>query len=125
MLPALVNLLAAGAFLRLRGTRFAAAAPTWLVRCLASLGFVFGTLAVLVAVTGTLGHADETLQSAQRASIVLLFAAISAGIAFATWRLKRDVFPMALIAASTASGMLLMHWVRGWRAAPGVEGAIA
>ncbi|MES3013032.1 MAG: hypothetical protein V4750_04770, partial [Pseudomonadota bacterium] len=160
MLPALVNLLGAGAFLWLRGTRFVAAAPLWLVRYLASLGFVYGTLAVLVVVTDGFRYGEVAEPSGQRAVIVLLFAAISAGIAFVTWRAKRDVFPMALIAASwiaisttwlaktmrfnevgsffliafwlvaasTATGMLLMHWVRAWRAAPVdavVEGAAA
>jgi uncharacterized membrane protein len=149
MLPALVNLLGAGAFLWLRGTRFAAASPLWLVRYLAGLGFGFGTLAVRVVVTDGFRYAAVAQPSSQRAAVVLLFAAISAGIAFATWRAKRDVFPMALIAASwiaisttwlaktmrfnevgsffliafwliaasTVTGMLLMHWVRAWRTA--------
>ena len=159
MLPALVNLLGAGAFLWLRGTRFVAASPLWLVRLLASLGFAYGTLAVLVVVTAGFRFGEVDEPSGQRTAIVLLFAAISAGIAFATWRAKRDVFPMALIAASwiaisttwlakamrfddigsffliafwlvaasTATGLLLMHWVRAWRAAPvdAVEGATA
>ncbi len=159
MLPCLVNLLGAGAFLWLRGTRFAAAAPPWLVRYLASLGFMFGTLAVIVVVTHSFRTADVSDPSGPRAAVGLLFAALSAGIAFAVWRAKRDVFPMALIAASwiaisttwlaktmrfddlgsffmiavwliavsTAAGLLLMHWVRAWRAAPAdaVEGATA
>lgn len=159
MLPALVNLLGAGAFLCLRGTRFASAAPLWLVRYLAGLGFGFGTLAVLVVVTDGFRHGELAEPSAQRVAVVLLLAAISAGIAFATWRAKRDVFPMALIAASwiaisttwlaqamrfnevgsffliafwliaasTATGLLLMHWVRAWRVAPAesIEGAAA
>ncbi len=159
MLPALVNLFGAGAFLGLRGTRFTAASPLWLVRYLASLGLGFGTLAVLVVVTDGFRHGELVEPSSQRAAIVLLFAAISAGIAFATWRAKRDVFPMALIAASwiaisttwlaktmrfnevgsffliafwliaasTATGLLLMHWVCAWRVAPAdsIEGATA
>ncbi len=159
MLPALVNLLGAGAFLGLRGTRFTAASPLWLVRYLASLGLGFGTLAVLVVVTDGFRHGDLAEPSSQRAAVVLLFAAISAGIAFATWRARRDVFPMALIAASwiaisttwlaktmrfndvgaffliafwliaasTATSLLLMHWVRAWRVVPAdsIEGATA
>lgn len=159
MLPCLVNLLGAGAFLWLRGTRFAAAAPPWLVRYLASLGFAFGTLAVIVVVTHSFRTAEVSDPSGPRAAVRLVFAALSAGIAFAVWRAKRDVFPMALIAASwiaisttwlaktmrfddlgslfmiavwliaasTAAGLLLMHWVRAWRAAPAdaVEGATA
>ncbi len=150
MFAALVNLLGAGAFMRLRSTRSAAAAPLWLVRYLASAGFVYGTLAVLVVVTAGFRHNDVDQYAAQRALVVLLFAAISACIALATWVAKRDVFPMALIgaswiaisttwlakvmqfddvgsffmlafwliAASTATGMLLMHWVRAWRPIP-------
>lgn len=157
MLPCLVNLLGAGAFLWLRGTRFAASAPVWLVRYLASLGFVFGALAVIVAVTDGSRHADPASPSGQHALVGSLFAALSTGIAFAARRAKRDVFPMALItaswiaisttwlaqtmrfddvgsffliafwliAASTATGLLLMHWVRTWHTAPtaAVEGA--
>jgi hypothetical protein len=157
MLPCLVNLLAAGAFVALRGTRFVDLAPLWLARYLASLGFLYGAAAVLMVITG--GFRQHGFGEGSGATIVWLFAAISVGIAIATWRARRDVFPMALIAASwiaisttwlahtmrfddvgsffvialwliaasTATGMLLMRWVRAWRATPGplAEGAAA
>ena len=159
MLPCLVNLLAAGLFLALRNTRFAAAAPLWLARLLASAGVLYGTAATLVVVGG--GWRDGGGERALHAGAVVVFgfAAISAAIGFETWRRKRDVFPMALlaaswiaisttwfarlmrfndvgaffvlalwlVAASTATGMLLMHWLRHWRAAPAPvpEGAAA
>jgi hypothetical protein len=157
MLPCAVNLLGAGAVVALRGTRLVQIAPPWLARYLASLGFLYGTAAVLMAITG--GFRQRGFGEGTGAAIGWLFAAVSAGIAIAAWRAKRDVFPMALIAASwiaisttwlahtmrfddvgsffvialwlitasTATGMLLMHWVRAWRAAPAplVEGAAA
>lgn len=159
MLPALVDLLGAGAFLWLRNTRLRAAAPPWLLRYLMSLGFVFGTLAVLVVVSDGLRTDAADTPWGQGAVVVLTLTAISAGLGLATWRHERDVFPMALIAASwiaistvwlantlrfddvgaffliafwliaasTATGVLLMHWLRAWRAAPtdSVEGAAA
>jgi uncharacterized membrane protein len=157
MLPCLVDLLAAGAIVQLQRTRFAAAAPTWLARYLAALGFLFGTAAALTVVARAWRGAEPEPGGPGGAAL-LLFAAVSAGIAIATWRRRRDVFPMALIAASwiavsttwlantmrfddvgtffvialwlvaasTASGMLLMHWVRAWRgAAPATAGAAA
>lgn len=159
VLPCAINLLGAGACVALRGSRFGTAAPPWLARYLASLGFAYGTTAVLAVVTDVF-HGDVASRgSVQGIAIVLAFAVVSAGIAAATWQRRRDVFPMALIAASwiaisttwlaqamrfddvgsffviacwliaasTASGLLLMHWVRAWRAAPAdaTEGAAA
>ena len=149
MLPCAVNLLAAGACLLLRGTRWQAGAPLWLARYLASLGFLYGTGAALAVVTEAFRHGESGGPTVRGgAAVLLLFTAICVGIGVATWRAKRDVFPMALIAASwiaistawlantirfddvgsffviafwliaasTATGMLLMHWVRHWRA---------
>jgi uncharacterized membrane protein len=149
MLPSVANLLGAAVFLALRGTGASPAAPLWLLRGLASAAFAYGTAAVIAVVSRHHRHGspDDAVGGAD-AAVVLLFAAISAGLAFATWRRRRDVFPMALIAAawiaisttwlattlrlndigaffliaawlvgtSTASGLLLMHWVRTWRA---------
>jgi uncharacterized membrane protein len=162
MLPCVVNLLGAAGFAALRRTRRATAAPAWLPRGLASAAFAYGTAAVIAVVTQ--GHRYRgpnaiDAGSGADAAVVLLFAALSAGLALATWRRRRDVFPMALIAASwiaisttwlantmrlndlgaffliaawlvgasTASGLLLMHWVRAWRAepTPSAEGATA
>ncbi len=102
MLPWALNLLGAGAFLRLRGTRFAATAPLWLVRALASLGVAYGTVAVLMLmlIVRATWQRDADLGAGQGAAVMLCFAAACAAIAVATWRARRDVFPMALIAAS-------------------------
>ena len=150
MLPCAINLLGAGTCVALRGSRFESTAPPWLARYLASLGFVYGTAAALAVVTNVFDGGGASHGSGQGTATLLSFAAISAGIAFTTWTRRRDVFPMALIAASwiaistawlanamrfddigsffviacwliaasTASGLLLMHWVRAWRAAP-------
>lgn len=135
MLPCVIDLIGAGAFLLLRRTRWAAAAPLWLVRLLTALGLAFGTAAALPFM-GRDGHAP-----------LALFTLLSIAIGAATWHARRDVFPMTLLAASwitlstawlihalrlndvgefflvalwligasTAAGMLLMHWWRTWR----------
>ena len=137
MLPCIVNLLGAGVFLMLRGTRFAEAAPLWLLRGLLTLGLGYGTAASLPYLTS------------QGTSSLMLYAVISIGIAAATWLRRQDVFPLTvlagswitlstawladsmrlndlggffviamwLIASSTLTGMLLMRWLRQWRAA--------
>ena len=111
----------------------------WLVRVLATFGFIFGTVACVMAIVE---------MSRQNALAILLFAAACGAIAFESLRRKRDVFPMALvfgawiaistaflikqmqfkdfgnvlvlaawlIATSGAAGFVLMKWVREWRA---------
>jgi len=118
----------------------------WLVRVLATFGFVFGTVACMVALFG--GSARGAGMSQQDSLVILLFAAACGGIAFETLRRKRDVYPMALvfgawiaistaflikqmqfkdfgnvlvlaawlIATSGVAGFVLMKWVREWRA---------
>ena len=138
MLPGLVNLLGAGLFLMLRGTRFTDAAPLWLPRLLLTVGLAYGSAASL-----------PTVMRDQGTSVLALYAAISIGIGAATWLRRQDVFPLTvlagswiaistawlthsmrlndigeffviamwLIASSTLAGMLLMRWLRQWRAA--------
>jgi len=100
MLPWALNLLGAGVFLALRRTRFEPVAPLWLVRLLASLGFAYGTVAVLMLIVRAPWERDASVAAGQAAAVMLCFALVCAAIAAATWRAKRDVFPMALIAAS-------------------------
>jgi uncharacterized membrane protein len=138
-----VNLSAAAAFVGLRKTRLAQAAPLWLARGLAAVGMAYGTVAALVAIVSPRGD-----DASHAGAVLLAFTLISGAIAFATLRHKRDVFPMALISASwiaisttwiahtirfddigaffvialwligisTAAGWLLMRWVRAWSA---------
>lgn len=142
MLPCLANLLGAGGYLLLRGTRFFDAAPLWLPRFLLTLGLVYGSAA-------SLPHAAD-----QGNAALMLYAAISVGVAVATWLRRQDVFPLTvlagswitistawlthamrlndvgelfviamwLVASSTVAGMLLMRWLRQWRMAA-AEGA--
>lgn len=116
--------------------------PAWLVRLLATFGFLFGTAACMVAIL----HGDRI--SGQNAGVILAFAVTSGAVAYEALRRKDDVFPMALvfaawiaistvflvdhlrfrylgnafvlaiwlIATSTAAGFVLMRWVRAWRA---------
>jgi uncharacterized membrane protein len=114
MLPCVVYLLAAAGFLALRRTRFTAAAPLWLPRFLASLGVLYGTLATLTVVTGSTWRGDVELLLDEGRAVVLGFAALCAAIGLATWRHKRDVFPMALLTASwiAISTTWLVHVMR-------------
>ncbi len=101
MLPCLINLAGAAAFSALASTRFAAAAPHWLVRLLMSFGFGFGTAAGIGAVVGTgLWRGRELVASGQNAAVLLLFAGLSALVAWRTLQRRRDTFNMALLAAA-------------------------
>ena len=114
----------------------------WLVRVLATFGFLFGTAACFMALFG-----GERM-SGQDGLVVALFAAACGGIAFVALKRRSDVFPLALvfaawiaistafiarqmefrgfgnvlvlaawlIATSGAAGFVLMKWVREWRA---------
>jgi uncharacterized membrane protein len=114
MLPWALNLLGAGAFLIMRGTRFANAAPLWLVRALASLGFVYGTVAVLMVIVQPAWPREAAPGTGQDAAVLACFVAVCAAIAVATWRARRDVFPMVLISASAIaiSTVWLGHTMR-------------
>jgi len=99
ILPCLVNLAAAGGFLALRRTRFAEAAPPWLLRYLATLGVAYGTAATL-PVAGGFVAGDAAANASQDAIVVLIYAAMSVAITIATWRRRQDVFPLTLLAGS-------------------------
>ena len=88
MLPCLANLLGAGLFLAIRRTRFADAAPPWLAHFLLTIGLGYGTAASL----------PEMSDHGPAASA--LYAAISIGIAAATWARRQDVFPLTALAGS-------------------------
>lgn len=143
MLPCLINLGAAALFSAMASTRFAGAAPVWLVRWLTSLGMLYGTAACMTVITAQ-GRWSRLSQGAPAQDVVVMlgFVLICAAIGVATWRQRRDVFNTTLIAAgwiaisttwlissrlggfftvawwlvgsSTAAGMVLMHWLRDW-----------
>lgn len=101
LLPGLVNLAGAALFLYLgKSGRWASHAPRWLVRMLATLGFLYATAASIAAVTTGSGRFRDAGFSAQDAIVTLAFALICAGIVVAALRARRDVFPLALVAGS-------------------------
>ncbi|HWH83035.1 MAG TPA: DUF2157 domain-containing protein [Burkholderiaceae bacterium] len=100
MLPWALNLLAAGACLALQRTRLAQATPTWLARGLATLGFAYGTLAVLLVIVGDGRSRGAPPGGLEHSGVPFAFIAVALAIGVATWRARRDVFPMALVAAS-------------------------
>ena len=98
--PGLINLAGAALFLYVSRSRFAAHAPRWLIRMLATLGFLFGTAACIAAVTTGSGRFRNEGFSTQDAIVAASFALLCAGIVAATLRSRRDVFPLALVAGS-------------------------
>ena len=81
-------------------TRHAAHAPRWLVRLLLSPGFIYGTVATIAVVAGVKWGRGEVSSSEQNAFVVVFFALVSAALAGATLRARKDVFPMALVIGS-------------------------
>jgi uncharacterized membrane protein len=101
MLPCLCNLAAAALFAWVAKTRFAAAAPHWLVRLLTNFGFAYGSLACIGVVMGEgLWRGQQSAAAGEGALVMLVFVAISLGLGFDTLRRRSDVFNMALLAAS-------------------------
>ena len=115
LFAAFVNLAGAALWVYLAKTRFAAHAPHWLARALAAVGFLFGTLACMAAITHTglfSSHATELTR--QEVIVVAVFAAACVLIGIATLQRRIDVFPMALIAASfiAISTTWIVHSIR-------------
>jgi len=101
MLPCVVNFAAAALFSAMANTRFSAAAPVWLVRLLTSFGMAYGTAACMDVLIGRgLWNPLSEAASSQGTPVMLGFALICAAIAVLTWKRRREVFNMALIAAS-------------------------
>ena len=101
MLPGLINFAGAAGFASITKTRFAAAAPPWLIRLLTSFGFAYGTVACIGVVVGNgLWREQAAGASNQGAVVLLVFVALSLATAFITLRRRSDVFNMALLAAS-------------------------
>jgi uncharacterized membrane protein len=101
MLPCLINFAAAALFASLGTTRFASAAPHWLVRLLTSFGFAYGTVACIGVVVGEgLWRNQAASASSQGAVVLAVFTALSVVTAFVTLQRRSDVFNMALLAAS-------------------------
>jgi uncharacterized membrane protein len=108
-----INLIGAVAFARLAASSFAKHAPEWLTRLLLTFGILYGTLASIM----TIGeHRGAAHVGSQDALVLLGFAAISVGLVAITWRAKRDVFPLALIAAAwiaISTAFLGEHFLSG------------
>lgn len=99
LLASLADFVLAALALVIAGTRFAAATPRWLIRFAGSLAFALGTWACLLAIyeRGSL-HADPS--PGERLAVFAAFAALSAATLAGTLRSRRDIFPLALLAAA-------------------------
>ncbi|MEO5694680.1 MAG: DUF2157 domain-containing protein [Usitatibacter sp.] len=100
LVPAIVNLAGACLFFYLGDTKHAAHAPRWLVRMLATIGFLFGTSAAIAAISRGFWSSGQAGIGAQNAAVIGAYAVTCALLGFAVIRAKLDVYPMALIFAS-------------------------
>lgn len=100
LVPAIVNLTGACIFFHLGTTKHAQHAPRWLVRMLATIGFVFGTAAAIAAITRGSWSSGEGGIGALDATVIGAYALTCALLGFAVIRSRIDVYPMALIFGS-------------------------
>lgn len=115
LIAGFVNLAGAALCVYVASTRFAAHAPHWLARALAAIGFTFGTIACIAAITHAgVFSSHDTAMTQQEVVVVALFALACVLIGIATLQRRIDVFPMALIAASfiAVSTAWIIHSVR-------------
>ncbi len=100
MLPFGINLAGAALAYGAAQGRHAKAAPSWLLRLLLTFAFTYSTIACVLAVMPkNIWHANRPEASLDLA-VFVIFAAVSIVVGFYTLRQKRDVFPIALIAAA-------------------------
>jgi Predicted membrane protein (DUF2157) len=103
MLPFAVNLAGAAiAYGVMQGApaRFAKAAPQWLTRLLLTFAFVFATVACVLAIVPAMWWHHGQPELKIDAGVLFTWAAVCVALAAFSLRQKRDVFPLALIAAS-------------------------
>jgi uncharacterized membrane protein len=99
MLPFAVNLACAALAYGGTQTRYAKAAPAWLVRLLLTFAFAYGTSACLYAITASYSWRGQG-NGMQNLGVFVAFALVSMIVAIITLRQKRDVYPLALITTS-------------------------
>ena len=101
MLPCLCNLIGAALFAAAGKGGFGSAAPPWLVRLLTSFAFAYGTAAGTTVVFEHQAHRElAQISAGQGAAVLLTFALLGAVVAWRALQQRRDVFDLALIAAS-------------------------
>ncbi len=109
----IVDFAGAAAFLYLARTRFAEHAPHWLVRMLATFGFLFANFACIAAIA-RIGRFTSRAAATGNSELpaIAIFAVLCAFIGIATVQRRIDVYPLALIAASfiaISTALLIGH----------------
>jgi uncharacterized membrane protein len=97
LVPMIINVLLWLATVYLERGRFAALAPAWLGRFVLACAVGFGTWAGGFAIVGSGPEVDNT--SGDVLTVIIVLGLLAAIAAF-TLRQRRDVFPLALVAAS-------------------------
>jgi hypothetical protein len=104
MLPFGINLAGAAlAYGVARGAalvRYTKAAPSWLFRLLVTFAFAYGTVACVLAIVPKNIWWGRQPEAHLNPGVLLTFAIVCGVVGFFTLRQKRDVFPLALIAAA-------------------------
>ncbi len=99
MLGFAVNLGFAALAYALSHTRYVVAAPAWLIRMLLTFAFAYGTSGCLYAILP--GYSWRGIDNSVHHFVVFAaFTLVSVVVAVITLRQKRDVYPLALIAAA-------------------------
>jgi uncharacterized membrane protein len=81
--------------------RFADLTPSWLNRMLVTFGMLYGTAAALTVVTRSEYRLPEVVRQQSNGFVIFfVFIVVCVTLAALVWRAKRDVFPLALIAAA-------------------------
>lgn len=134
MIPCVVNLLGLGLFMRLATSRYAAAAPAWLLHALLAVALSYGALAALpfdgrhpatLWLYLLVSLAVGAYAYARLRDVFALTAVAASWILISTvWLMHkmhlRDaseffIAAMWLIASSTLAAMALTHCLRAWR----------
>jgi uncharacterized membrane protein len=111
MLGFAVNLGLAALAYTVSHTRYAIAAPAWLIRMLLTFAFVYGVGGCLYAILPSYSWRGAT-HSTHHFGVFAAFALVSAVVVFITLRHKRDVYPLALVAGAwivVSTAFLIKH----------------
>ncbi len=112
MLPFLLNLVAAAQVYQSGATRHASAPPVWLGRMLLTFAFAYGTASSWLVFVERYSWRATAEISAQEYLMLAIFIIACGLVALFALRQKRDVYPLALIAASflvLSTSLIVVH----------------
>ncbi len=111
MLGFAVNLGLAALAYAFSHTRYAIAAPAWLIRMLLTFAFIYAVSGCLYAIIPSYSWTGAA-NSTHHFGVFAAFALVSAAVIFVTLRHKRDVYPLALVSGAwivVSTAFLIKH----------------